>query len=71
MVIFLPDIAILIMMVTMSRVYFYKQYKLHVSSTRVIVECPGGVVRTYCFTARMRGETKESVIKFLKRLKVV
>lgn len=55
----------------MSRVYFYKQYKLYVSSTRVIVEYPRGVSRTYCFTARMRGETKESVIKFLKRLKVV
>lgn len=59
------------MMITMSRVYFYKHCRLHVSSTRVVVEYPECVFRTYYFTARMRGKTKDSVVKFLKRLKIV
>lgn len=58
-------------MITMSRVYFYKQYKLHVSSTRVIVENSQGFIRTYYFTSRMKGNTKESVVKFLKRINVI
>lgn len=55
----------------MNRLYFYKQYKLRVSSTRVIVENSQGFIRTYYFTGRVKGETKESVVRYLKRLGVL
>lgn len=58
----------------MIRLYFYKEYKLHVSPTRVIVEnlkpFPGSV-KTYYFTPKMKGNTKESVVKFLKRINAI
>lgn len=56
----------------MNRIYLYKYYKLHVSDTRVTIETMDGFFRgTYYFTARMKGETKQSVIRFLKRIKAL
>lgn len=61
-------------MYKMTRIYFYKQYKLYVSSTCVTVESPEPppfTVKTYYFTGRMKGNTKESVVKYLKRIDAI
>lgn len=55
----------------MSRIYFYKNLTLYVSDTRVIVEHNGGFVSCYYFTGRMKGNSKESVVRYLKRINVI
>ena len=58
----------------MAKLYFYKQYNLYVSRTRVTVESlkpsPYGV-KTYYFRPRMKGNTKESVVRYLKRINAI
>lgn len=58
-------------MMIMSRPYIYKGYKLHVGRTCVIVEDSRGFTRVYYFTSRMKGKTKESVVRFLNRIKAI
>lgn len=55
----------------MSRTYIYKGYELHVARKCVIVEDSRGFTRLYYFTSRMKGNTKESVVRFLKRIKAI
>lgn len=55
----------------MSRTYFYKGYELYVSRTCVIVEDSRGFTRVYYFTSRMKGKTKESIVRFLKRINAI
>lgn len=55
----------------MSRVYSYKNLTLYVSDARVIVGYNGGFINCYYFTPRMKGRTKESVVRYLKRINAI
>lgn len=55
----------------MTRICFYKDLVLYVSDVNVIVEYQNGFSRCYYFTSRMKGNTKESVVRYLKRINVI
>lgn len=55
----------------MTSICSYKDLVLYVSDVNVIVEYQNGFSRCYYFTPRMKGNTKESVVKFLKRINAI
>ena len=55
----------------MTKICFYKDLVLYISDVCVIVEYRNGKSKCYYFTSRMKGNTKESVVRYLKRKNVI